>query len=157
MVVQRIHAFPDQTGGPYEPLDFTLGLPAVGDWLLQEGDPPWILDPAEHPKPDWPSCLEQANHPPPEGTELGSTDDGKRRRRKKKKHHRAKKPELKVTTWGVGDDNPIWSHTGSATSSSSSSQSKDSGLGSYKKQQWEVGSTTRPDYTPGTVQPLLPG
>ena len=97
-----------------------------------------------------------------ECTDLGSTDDGKKRgRRKKKKHHSAKEPELKVTTQGVGDDAPLWSHTGSTTSSSSGSQSEDSGLGSYQKQQGEAGSTTwrdhTPRYSPATIARLNQG
>ena len=38
-------------GTPYVLPDFTLGLPAVGDWPQWTGDVPWILDPAEHPRP----------------------------------------------------------------------------------------------------------
>ena len=52
---------------------------------------------------------------------------------KEKKHHRPKKAELKVTTRGLGTDDPVWTNTGSAGSSSStvSSHSEgDSGLGS---------------------------
>ena len=137
--------FVTKPGAPYVPPDFTLGLPAIKDWLLWEGDPPWILDPAKHPKPDWTECPKQTNLPPQKCAYPGSTDNGKRkRRRKKKKHHCSKKPELKVTTWGVGDNVPIWSHTGSATSSSS----EDSGLGSYEKRPGKAGSTTGSDHTP---------
>ena len=150
--------FVTKLGALYVPLDFTLGLPAIEDWLLREGDPPWILDPVKHPKPDWTECPKQTNLPPQECADLGSTDDGKRRRRRKKKKHRhSKKPELKVTTWSVGDDVPIWSHTSSATSSATSSSSEDSGLGSYEKRQREAGSTTWFDHTPSTVRPPLQG
>ena len=96
--------FVTKPGAPYVPLDFTLGLPAIKNWPRWEGDPPWILDAAEHPKPNWTECPKQNNLPPQEDADPGSTDDGKRkRRRKKKKHHRPKKAELKVTTWGVGE------------------------------------------------------
>ena len=97
------------------------------------------------PKPNWTKRPKQADRPPQKCADPGSTDNSKRRRRrKKKKHHCAKKPELKVTTQCVGNDVPIWSHTGSATSS----RYEDSGLGSYEKWQGEAGSTTRSDHTP---------
>ena len=42
--------FQTDLGTPFVPPDFTLGLPAVEDWLKQAGEVPWILDPTEHPK-----------------------------------------------------------------------------------------------------------
>ena len=60
-----------------------------------------------------------------------------------------KKPELKVTTQGQGDDAPIWSHTGSNLSSGSDSQTEaDSGISSYQKPPNDAGSTTQQDHTP---------
>ena len=38
-------------GAPFVPLDFALGLPPVEDWLKRTREVPWILDPAEHPRP----------------------------------------------------------------------------------------------------------
>ena len=51
----------------------------------------------------------------------------------RKKHRRPRKSELKVTTRGLGTDDPVWTNTGSAGSSSSMASShseEDSGLGS---------------------------
>ena len=113
-------------GSPFVPPDFTLGLPPVRDWPRRSGEPPWPLDPKDRPKPK-PDLVA-----PADSTGASSPDDGKQRR-KKKKHCRPKKAELKVTTWGLGTDDPVWTNTGSAGSSSSmaSSQSEgDSGLGS---------------------------
>ena len=67
----------------------------------------------------------------------------------KKKHRRPKKQELKVTTWGQGDDIPVWTHTGSNLSSSSESQTEgDSGISSFRKPPGGTRSTTRCDHTP---------
>ena len=119
---------------PYMPPDFTLGLPAVEDWPKQTGEVPWVLDPAEHPRPAVQSHHKSAGP---------SSGDERWRKRKKKKHHRSKKQELKVTTRGQGDDAPIWTHTRSNLSSSLESQTKgDSGVGSYRKQQSGAGATT---------------
>ena len=95
------------------------------DWPRRSGEPPWPLDPKDRPKPK-PDLVA-----PADSTGASSPDEGKQRR--KKKHHCPKKAELKVTTWGLGTDDPVWMNTGSAGSSSStaSSQSEgDSGLGS---------------------------
>ena len=113
-------------GSPFVPPDFTLGLPPVRDWPHWSGEPPWPLDPKDcpEPKPDW--------RAPVDSTRASSLEEGKQWR-KKKKHRRPRKAELKVTTWGLGTDDPVWTNTGSAGSSSStaSSQSEgDSGLGS---------------------------
>ena len=70
--------FQTDPGTPFVPLDFTLGLPAVDDWLKWTGDIPWVLDPAEHPKP-----AVQSHH---ESADPSSGDKRRRRRRKKKKH-----------------------------------------------------------------------
>ena len=124
---------------PYIPLGFTLGLPTVEDWPKLNGDVPWVLDPAEHPRP-----AVQSHH-----KSAGPSSGDERRRRRKKKHHWPKKQELKVTTCGQGDDAPIWTHTESNLSSSSESQTEgDSGVGSYRKLQGGTGATTRHDYTP---------
>ena len=142
-------------GSPFVPPDFTLGLPPVKDWPRQVGEPPWVLDPQERPKP---VC-----NIPVDST--SSMDEGKKR--KKKKHRRSKKtgnPELKVTTRGEGADTPVWAPAGLAkdSSSSSDSQSKgDSGLGSNPsfqppqdtdtKPRW--GATPRPSPDP-TKEPI---
>ena len=63
-------------GLPFIPLDFTLGLPAIWDWPHQAGEPPWILDPEECPKP---VCKV-----PVDSTGVSSMDEGKKK--KKKKH-----------------------------------------------------------------------
>ena len=137
-------------GTPYVLPDFTLGLLAVEDWPQQTRDVPWILDPAEHCRPAAQSHHESASP---------SSGDERQRKRKKKKHHQPKKPELKVTTWGQGDDVPVWSRAGSNFSSSSESQTEgDSGVSSYQKPQNDAGSTAQHDHTPryslGTVRRL---
>ena len=131
--------FQTNLGTPYMLPDFTLGLPTVEDWLKWTGDVPWVLDPAEHPRPAVQSHHESA----------GPSSRDERWTRKKKKHHRPKKQELKVTTRGQGDDAPIWTHTGSNLSLTSESQTEgDSGISSYWKLQGGARSTTRHDHTP---------
>ena len=117
-------------GSPFVPPDFTLGLPPVGDWPCRSGEPPWPLDPKDRPepKPDW--------RAPVDSTGASSLEEGKQRRKKKKKHRRPRKAELKVTTRGLGTDDPVFVHTGSASSSSltaSSQSEEDSGLGSIPR------------------------
>ena len=131
--------FQTDPGTPYVPPDFTLGLPDVGDWPKWTGEVPWVLDPAEHPR------LAIQSH---QGSAGPSSGDERRKRRKK--NRRPKKQELKVTTWGQGDDVPIWTYTGSNLSSSSESQTEgDSGVSSsYRKPPGGAGSTTRCDHTP---------
>ena len=133
--------FQTDPGTPFVPLDFTLGLPAVEDWPKWTGDIPWVLDPAEHPKPAVPSHHESANP--------SSGDKRQRRWRKKKKHRRPKKQELNVTTRGKGEDVPIWTNTGSNLSSSSELQTEgDSGVGSYRRPR----HNHTPCYSPETVR-----
>ena len=87
------------------------------DWPRRSGEPPWPLDPKDRPKPK---------------PDLAAPDESKKWR-KKKKHRHPRRSELKVTTWGLGTDDPVWTNTGSDRSSSStvSSHSEgDSGLGS---------------------------
>ena len=113
-------------GSPFIPLDFTLGLPPTRDWPRRSGEPPWPLDPTDRPKPTHDLVA------PADSTGASSLDEGKRWR-KKKKHRRPKKAELKVTTRGLGADDPVWANTGSSRSSSpmaSSHSEGDSGLGS---------------------------
>ena len=96
------------------------------DWPCRSGEPPWPLDPKDHPKPK-PDLVA-----PADSTGASSPDEGKQRR-KKKKHHCPRKAELKVTTWGLGTDYLVWTNTGSAGGSSltaSSHSEGDSGLGS---------------------------
>ena len=133
--------FQTDLGTSYVLLDFTLGLPDVGDWLKQTGEVPWVLDPADHPRPAIQSHHKSAGP---------SSGDERRKRRKKKKHRQPKKQELKVTTQGQGDYIPVWTHTGSNLNSSSESQTEgDSGVSSsYRKPPGGARSTTRHDHTP---------
>ena len=113
-------------GSPFVPPDFTLGLPPVQDWPRWSGEPPWPLDPKDRPKPK-PDLVA-----PADSTGASSLDEGKQQR-KKRKHRHPRKAELKVTTRGLGTDDPVWMNTGSARSSSSTASSHsegDSGLGS---------------------------
>ena len=133
--------YDNDPGSPFVPLDFTLGLPPVKDWPHQAGEPPWILDAKERPKP--------VRNVPVDST--SSMDEGKKKKKKKKKKHcRSKKTgdsELKVTTWGKGADTSVWTHAGSAKDSSSSSDSQsegDSGLGSNPSFQPHQDTDTEP-------------
>ena len=128
--------FQTDLGTPYVLPDFTLGLPNVGDWPKQTGEVPWVLDPAKHPRPAIQSHHKSAGP---------SSGDERRKRRKKKKHHQPKKQELKVTTWGKGDDVPVWTHTGLNLSSSSDSQTEGDSVGNH----WAV-----PDLPPDAI--ILP-
>ena len=113
-------------GSPFIPLDFTLGLPPVWDWPRRSGEPPWPLDPKDRPKPK-PDLAA-----PADSTGASSPDENKKQR-KKKEHRRPRRSELKVTTRGLGTNDPVWTNTGSAGSSSSTASSHsegDSGLGS---------------------------
>ena len=98
-------------GSPFVAPDFTLGLPPVWDWPRRSVEPPWPLDPKDCPKPK-PDLVALAD-----STGASSQDESKQRR-KKKKHHRPRKAELKVTTQGLGTDDPVWTNTRSAGSSS---------------------------------------
>ena len=77
------------------------------DWPHQAGEPPWVLDVKECPKPVCNVLVDSTS----------SMDKGKKKnKKKKKKHHRSKKTgnsELKVTTRGEGADTPVWTHAGS--------------------------------------------
>ena len=131
--------YDNDPGLPFVPPDFTLGLPPVKDWPHRAGEPPWVLDVKEHPKP--------VHNVPVDST--SSMDEGKKKK-KKKKHCRSKKRgdlELKVTTRGEGADTPFWTRAGSTkdSSSSSDSQSKgDSGLGSNPSFQPRQDTDTEP-------------
>ena len=113
-------------GSPFVPPDFTFGLPPVWDWPRRSGEPPWPLDPKDRPKPK-PDLAA-----PADSTGASSLDESKKWR-KKKKHRRPRRSELKVTTRGLGTNDPVWTNTGSAGSSSSTvgfHSEGDSGLGS---------------------------
>ena len=134
-------AYDNDLGSPFVPLDFTLELPSVWDWPCQAGEPPWILDLEECPKP--------VHKVPVDSTIASSMDKGKKKKKKKKKKHRRskklEKPELKVTTQGEGADTLVWTHARSAKDSSSSSDSQsngDSGLGSNPSIQPRRGTDT---------------
>ena len=95
--------YDNDPGLPFIRLDFTLGLPSVQDWPHRAGEPPWILDLEEHPKPVHKVLVDS--------TGASSMDEGKKKKKKKKKHRRSKKlekPELKVTTRGEGADTLVW-------------------------------------------------
>ena len=141
-LLNKFTPFQTNPGTPYVPPDFTLGLLDIGDWPKWTGKVPWVLDPAEQPRP-----AIQSHH---ESTGPSSGDERWKRRKKKKKHRRPKRQELKVTTWGKGDNIPIWTHTGSNSSSSSELQTEgDSGISSsYQKPPGGAGSITRCDHTP---------
>ena len=132
--------YDNDPGSPFIPLDFTLGLPPVKDWPQHAGEPPWVLDPKEHPK--------SSRNVPADST--SSMDEGKKKKKKKKKHRRSKKtgnPELKVTTRGEGADTLVWTRGGSAKDSSSTSDSQsegDSGLGSNPSIQPHQDTDTEP-------------
>ena len=64
-------------GSPFIPLDFTLGLPSIRDWPHRAGEPSWILDPEECPKP--------VRKVPVDSTRASSMDEGKTKKKKKKK------------------------------------------------------------------------
>ena len=144
---------------PFVPPDFTVGLPPSQDWPHHAGEPPWILDPEDCPKP---SCAV-----PAESTGPSSMDEGRRKKKKKKKHRRSKKSEkseLKVTTQGQGDDTPVWTHTGSPKDSSASSDSQtegDSGLGSNPSNPPRRGTDTDSRWgltlrsSPDTARPVI--
>ena len=122
----RYQPYTHDLGSPFVPPDFTLGLPPVRDCPCRSGEPPWPLDPKDRPKPK-PDLVA-----PADSTGASSQDESKHRR-KKKKHRRPRRSELKVTTQGLGTDDPVWTNTGSAGSSSSMASSHsegDSGLGS---------------------------
>ena len=132
--------YDNNPGSLFVPPDFTLGLPPVKDWPCQAGEPPWVLDAKERPKP---VC-----NVPVDSTSF--MDEGKKKKKKKKKHHHSKKTgdsELKVTTRGEGANTPVSTHAGSAKDSSSSldSQSKgDSGLFSNPSFQPRQDTNTEP-------------
>ena len=128
-------------GSPFVPPEFTLGLPSIQHWPHWAGEPPWILDPEECPKP--------VHKVPVNSTGASSIDEGKKKKEKKKKHHHSKKsekPELKVTTRGEGAHTPVWTHARPAKDSSSSLDSQfdgDSGLGSNPSIQPRRGTDTK--------------
>ena len=140
LAIKDYMPYDNDLGSPFIPLDFTLGLPSVQDWPCRAGEPPWILDLEEHPKP---VCKV-----PVDSTGASSMDEGKKKKKKKKKHHHSKKSEkleLKVTTRGEGANTQVWTHARPAKDSSSSSDSQsdgDSGLGSNPSIQPRWGTDT---------------
>ena len=141
LAIQGIHALRTQSGVAILTPGFHSGITICTDWPHWAGEPPWILDLEEHPKPD--------RKVPVDSTGASSMDEGKKKKKKKKKKHRrskkSEKPELKVTTRGKGADTPVWTHTGSAKDSNSSSDSQsngDSGLGSNPSIQPHRGTDT---------------
>ena len=132
--------YDNDPGSPFIPLDFMLGLLSIKDWPHRAGEPPWVLDVKECPKP--------VHNVPVDST--SSMDKGKKKKKKKKKHRCSKKtgnPELTVTTRGEGADTLVWTHAGSTKDSSSSSDSQsegDSGLGSNPSFQPHQDTDTEP-------------
>ena len=93
--------------------DNMLGLPPVAQWPARGGPIPWILDPAEHPRPDDPSMSQS----------LGGAANTKKRKRSRKKK------ELRVTQKGTGNDEPKFvSCSGSSGSEASDTTAADSGV-----------------------------
>ena len=93
--------------------DNMLGLPPVAQWPARGGPIPWILDPAEHPRPDDPSMSQS----------LGGAATTKKRKRSRKKK------ELRVTQKGTGKDEPqFFSCSGSSGSEASDTTAADSGV-----------------------------
>ena len=134
--------YDNNPGSPFIPPDFTLGLPSVRDWPHRAGEPPWILDLEECPKPVLKVLVDS--------TGASSMDEGKKKKKKKKKKHRRSKKlgrsELKVTNRGEGANTPVWTHAGSAKDSSSSLDSlsdEDSGLGSNPSIQARRGTDSK--------------
>ena len=77
--------------------DSMLGLPPVTSWPACGGHIPWVLDLAEHPRPD-DTVVSRGSAGPDEDT------GGSKSKKRKKKSHRHR--ELRVTKKGVGDDEP---------------------------------------------------
>ena len=133
-------------GQPHVPPNFTLGLAEVRDWPVRDGEPPWILDAKECPKPV---------HPDP-GSAGPCAENGSQKRKKRKKHCHRPRSELKVTNRGEGKDSLVWSQGGQgglSSSSESSASSVDSGFSSTQKQQGV--NATRATVVQGDWMPLL--
>ena len=90
--------------------DNMLGLPPVTAWPPRGGPVPWILDPAEHPRPDSPDMSQNLGDP----GSTTNTGGGKSRKRKKKY---GKRKELRVGQKGSEKDEPVWVTCSSSTSS----------------------------------------
>ena len=143
---EEIMPFCIDPGQPHVPPDFTLDLAEVRHWLAQDGEPPWILDPKECPKPV---------HPDPGSASLGA-ENGSWKRKNQKKHHHRLRSELKVTNRGEGKDSPVWSQGGQggpSSSSESSAASVDSGFSSTQK--WQGVNTTGATMVQGDRTHLL--
>ena len=82
--------------------DNMMGLPPVSMWPPRGGPIPWVLDPAEHPRPDDPSMSQSLTDPG------RSTKPGGKTRKRKKKH--GKRKELRVSERGSGKDEPSVVH-----------------------------------------------
>ena len=91
--------YENDLGSPFIPPDFTLGLPSVQDWPHRVGEPPWILDPVECPKPVRKVLVDS--------TGASSMDEGKKKKKKHRHSKKLEKPELKVTTRVEGVDTPV--------------------------------------------------
>ena len=98
-----------------------MGLPPVTMWPPRGGPIPWVLDPAEHPRPDDPSMSQSLTDPG------RSTKSGGKTRKRKKRHGNRK--ELRVTDRGSGKDEPRWVTCSSSSSSDGSdTTARDSGV-----------------------------
>ena len=134
-----------------------LGLPPVSSWPLRDGPIPWVLDPAEHPRPD-----DFVNHrdstAPGDGSGVGGS---RKRKRKGPKHH-----ELKVTQKGVGADEPqFFSGSSGSGSDVSDTTAPDSGVNlaspvsvgsGQKKAKVTAPSAPVPGSTTSRMPPLSP-
>ena len=126
LVVHQLKTIHSRSGVTFRTPGFHFGVASCLGLASPVWGAPWPLDPKDRRKPK--SDLAA----PADSTGASSPDESKKRR-KKKKHRRPRRSELKVTTQGLGTDNPVWTNTGSAGSSSSTASSHsegDSGLGS---------------------------
>ena len=112
--------FPTKPGEDFHLPDNMLGLPPVSSWPLCRGPIPWVLDPAEHPRPDdFVNCRDSTA--PGDGS-----GDGRSRKRKRRGHRHH---ELKVTQKEVGTDKPqFFSSSSGSRSDVSDTTAPDSGV-----------------------------
>ena len=61
-------------GSSFVPPDFTVGLPPVQNWPHHAGEPPWILDPEDCPKPTHAVMAESSG---PSSRDEGRLEKGK--------------------------------------------------------------------------------
>ena len=149
--------FPTKPGEDFHLPDNMLGLPPVSSWPLRDGPIHWVLDPAEHPRPD-----DFVNRRDSTAPGDGSGDGGSRKRKRKG----PKRCELKVTQKGVGMDEPqFFSGSSSSGSDVSDTTAPDSGVNlaspisvglGQKKAKVTTPSALAPGSTASRMPPLSP-